>query len=273
MSRVKRRICRKCHKSKSINQFPFYSKTHRRHVCQACRLDYQKQWELDNFDSLNEYRKDYRKRFSERNIAYQREYYAENKDRLLIANRLYYQENNERIAKRDKIYVANNRKRINKHSAKRRATDPVYKMRVYIPGMVRDGLKKNGGSKRGMSFYKAIGYTPQQLMDHLMSHPEKEPWMTRENRGRYIPETWDDNDDSTKTWQIDHIIPHSFFKHTSMEDDDFFACWDLSNLRPLNAKQNILDGDRREDKRKKKVKKVVKKPGKQSKKIKKAGKK
>jgi hypothetical protein len=27
-----------------------------------------------------------------------------------------------------------------------------------------------------------------------------------------------------------------------MEDDNFKKCWALNNLRPLSAKQNILDG-------------------------------
>jgi hypothetical protein len=27
-----------------------------------------------------------------------------------------------------------------------------------------------------------------------------------------------------------------------MEDDNFKKCWALSNLRPLDAKQNLMDG-------------------------------
>lgn len=61
--------------------------------------------------------------------------------------------------------------------------------------------------------------------------------MTWESRGRYNSKTW--------TWQIDHIIPHSTFKYTSMVDENFQKCWSLKNLRPLNAKQNYLDGIRR----------------------------
>ena len=58
-------------------------------------------------------------------------------------------------------------------------------------------------------------------------------------------QNWDDNDISTWTWQLDHIIPQSKLSYTSMEDDNFKKCWDLSNLRPYSAKKNILDGDRR----------------------------
>jgi len=31
-----------------------------------------------------------------------------------------------------------------------------------------------------------------------------------------------------------------------MEDENFKKCWSLDNLRPLSAKINILDGNKRE---------------------------
>lgn len=51
-----------------------------------------------------------------------------------------------------------------------------------------------------------------------------------------------DNNKSTWTWNLDHIIPHSTFKYEDMECEEFQECWALSNLRPYSAKQNILDG-------------------------------
>jgi len=56
--------------------------------------------------------------------------------------------------------------------------------------------------------------------------------------------TWNDNDSSTWNRQIDHIIPHSKFKYSSMSDKEFQECWALSNLRPYSAKQNIIKGNR-----------------------------
>ena len=84
-------------------------------------------------------------------------------------------------------------------------------------------------------------------MNDLKNHIENqfELWMNWENHGIYNKNMWNDNDPQTWTWQIDHIIPHSTFKYTSMEDQTFKDCWDRSNLRPLSAKQNIKDGNRR----------------------------
>ena len=46
--------------------------------------------------------------------------------------------------------------------------------------------------------------------------------------------TWNDNDQSTWTWNIDHIIPQSTLPYTSMDDEIFKKCWALENLRPLS---------------------------------------
>lgn len=81
-------------------------------------------------------------------------------------------------------------------------------------------------------------------MDELIIHLENlfEPWMSWDNYGRYNAKTWNDNDETTWTWQIDHIKPHSLFNYKSMENYGFKLCWALSNLRPYSSKQNFLDG-------------------------------
>ena len=65
--------------------------------------------------------------------------------------------------------------------------------------------------------------------------------MNWNNHGLYRKNIWDDNDPLTWTWQLDHIIPHSVLPYKSMEDENFKKAWALSNLRPLSAKQNLLD--------------------------------
>ena len=72
-----------------------------------------------------------------------------------------------------------------------------------------------------------------------------EPWMNWNNYGRYDIKSWDDNNSNTWTWQVDHIIPHSTFKYSSMEDEDFKKCWDLKNLRPYSSKLNFEEGVKR----------------------------
>lgn len=69
-----------------------------------------------------------------------------------------------------------------------------------------------------------------------------DPWMNLNNYGKYDPKTWDDHDQATWTWNIDHVIPQSELPYFSMEEENFRKCWSLENLRPYSSKQNFLDG-------------------------------
>jgi len=53
--------------------------------------------------------------------------------------------------------------------------------------------------------------------------------------------SWDNID----KWHIDHIVPVSSFKFETPDDPDFKACWALTNLRPLWAKENQTKHKRR----------------------------
>lgn len=95
-------------------------------------------------------------------------------------------------------------------------------------------LKKRKLSKMGHSTFNILGYTLEDLVKHIES--QFEPWMTWENNGIYNP--------GKKTWQIDHIIPDSYFQYESIHDDGFLKSWALSNLRPLEAFENIIKNNK-----------------------------
>lgn len=119
-----------------------------------------------------------------------------------------------------------------------------YKLRRLMSNLIRSCVSKN----RNSSFLEYIGYTITDLKKHLES--QFEDWMTWDNWGIYNSKTHDIN----PTWNIDHIIPMSHFNFTRIEDPEFLECFALSNLRPLDAKINISEGDRR-DSYKRKMKK------------------
>lgn len=197
--------------------------------------------------------------------AKDKKYKDDNKAAISEKSKIRYLANRENVLKRVKAYrkdkmmndplfvekerrrsierAKKNKPRRNKWRQEKKIADPSYKLRALLSKRIWQALKENGGSKAGVSFIKIFSYS----MDDLKIYLEGlfEPWMTWNNHGNYIPKTWDDNDQSTWTWQIDHIIPHSTFHYTSMEDEEFKKCWALSNLRPLSAKQNIIDGCRR----------------------------
>lgn len=114
------------------------------------------------------------------------------------------------------------------------------KLRRAVSGAIHAYLKTNGNSIYNLSAMEHLPYTIRDLKIYLESLFE--PWMTWENYGAYDKEVWNDNDVSTHKWNIDHIIPHSTFKYTNMECQEFLDCWALSNLRPYSAKLNQWDG-------------------------------
>ena len=52
--------------------------------------------------------------------------------------------------------------------------------------------------------------------------------------------TWDNYGE----WHIDHIIPISYFDYSSYDDETFKICWDLNNLQPLWAKDNLIKSNK-----------------------------
>ena len=182
--------------------------------------------------------------------ARQKQRYEENKEVILAKNSAYWQRTKEVRHQKQREYHQSeqgkkttakwkkkNRKQIrekkNANARARRKNDPVFRLRTYFSNAIRDVLM---GRKNYDATWEHLPYTPQELKDHIENLFE--PWMTWENYGVYNPQTHATN----PTWQIDHIIPHSTFKYKSMKSKAFRACWALSNLRPLNAKQNNADG-------------------------------
>jgi hypothetical protein len=170
-------------------------------------------------------------------------YYVNNREIINNKNKQYWNENKTLLNgwqkqyyidhKRDKSkYYSHEKRRIRENN--RLKTDPNFKLRKCINRMIKRRISKNG------SIVNNINYSFQDLREHLEN--QFEPWMNWSNWGTYSKLSWNDHDTSTWTWQIDHIIPHSTFKYTSMEDQAFKDCWKLSNLRPYSAKQNQLDG-------------------------------
>lgn len=177
---------------------------------------------------------------------YQKEYLSKNKETVKVKKKEYDKDRYPLIKEnkivQSKFYAKNNRSSINANKKLRRKLDPAYRLRHYISGRIRKILKQSG-FKKNDSCIKYLDYSFRQLKEHI--EKQFELWMTWDNHGNYDPTIWNDKDQSTWTWQLDHIIPQSDLPYMSMQDDNFKKCWNLNNLRPLSAKINNLDGTSR----------------------------
>ena len=172
---------------------------------------------------------------------YQKQYYLKNKERIKAQTKKYKQDNKEIIKEKNKQYNAKNSqtiseqkkkyyrdnkprimKRILKYEKKKYKIDPIYRLNRCTSSALNRGLKFHNLSKNNEHWENLVGYTIQDLKEHL----EKlfQPGMTWDNHGE---------------WHIDHIIPQEFFEYTSTNDVEFKYCWSLNNLQPLWAKDNL----------------------------------
>jgi|ERR1700722_529132 len=181
-------------------------------------------------------RKTDRKNNPEKVRAKDRERYHKSKDKT-----------RERRIKNARTAREKNREERNKKAnairKEKRKNDPAFKLRDIVSRSVLNALKKAGSSKKGQSCMKYLPFSETDIVIHIQK--QFEPWMNWSNHGIYDYRTWDDNNSSTWTWQLDHIIPQSKLPSVSMEDENFKKCWALDNLRPYSAKLNVSEGDRR----------------------------
>lgn len=123
----------------------------------------------------------------------------------------------------------NSRKQSDLWKASKIKTNITYKLRANISGQLRRALKSRCLTKDGKSIMSILNYTADDLRKHLEGQFYKDPNMSWDNYGTY--------------WHIDHIKPQALFIFDSMEHEECKACWELSNLQPLEAKANMLKSD------------------------------
>lgn len=230
------KVCKTCKEEKPINEF-----RHRKNLkcrsgisvepyCKPCERAQQK------IRCKKRYQEKGKKEFAEMYADPQKrtEWLAKNKD-WRDKNKQYLEEYRDNRRDQDRKILREWRRNKLKNS-------PVHRLRSLVSSSVGSAIKRVGSRKKG-SIVKHLPYTITQLKQHLEA--QFEPWMTWENHGMYNKGAWDDNDPSTWTWQVDHIIPHSDLPYDSMEHPNFLKCWELTNLRPMKAKDNVEEGTRR----------------------------
>lgn len=123
--------------------------------------------------------------------------------------------------------IQKNRIRRNEYNKIKRK-DPLVKMSRNISSSMRQSIKSKNLSKNGRHWEDIIGYTIQQLKEHI--EKQFKPGMNWNNLGK-------------NGWVLDHIIPRNFFKYKSINDTEFLYCWSLFNLQPLWAIDNLSKSD------------------------------
>lgn len=223
------KICKKCQKEKDISNFCFGKNKGVVYFYKTCKT-------CDKERILKK-----TKRYKNKNRAKlaekQKEYYSLHQKEYNTYNKNYYINNKQKIKENSKKYLYNKRK-----------NDCLFRIKENIASRIGNLIHNLSTNNVNYNYKKIlINKSLPFSYDDFQKHIELlfESWMNWNNYGKYEINSWDDNDPLTWTWNIDHIIPYSKLKYSSLEDDNFKNCWALKNLRPYSSKQNILDGNRR----------------------------
>jgi len=236
--------CVKCNleKEQNLDNFSFrkdFNKWNK--LCRSCISIRNKNYYKNNLEKITKQTSDYR--ILNRVIINDKATIYNNKKEIKDRMIKWRRENRKSLRIKEKEWRLKNpekHKAISIKKAKKQRQKPSFKIRSHVSRQINFALHRQGTSKKGNSVLNFLSYTIQELKEHL--EKQFEPWMNWGNYGIYRSSKWDDDNQSTWTWQIDHIIPQSMLLYISMEDENFKKCWALENLRPLNSKQNIFDG-------------------------------
>lgn len=185
-------------------------------------------WIEKNPERKKESDNNWRKNNHERYLRKSRQWFKDHQEQAKATRKEYYETNKEKLLSNNKEWAENNREKMleycRNHKRKRRAESVSYRISDNFRGRINRILKGNVKTESCLSF---VGYTKQELMDHLESLFDEN--MTWDNYGFY-------------GWHVDHIKPISSFDIKSNSCPEFKKCWALSNLQPLWWIDNIKKG-------------------------------
>ena len=144
-------------------------------------------------------------------------------------SRKYINDNKENIKERDKKYYSTNKKKCddrNKNYIKKRILiDPIFKNKINIRSLIKNGLRKNGFSKKSRT-HEILGCSYEEFKLYIENQFEN--WMNWSNQGVYTG-------NYNETWQLDHIIPISSAKN----EEEVIKLNHYTNFQPLCSRRNL----------------------------------
>lgn len=106
-------------------------------------------------------------------------------------------------------------------------SNPKIRLRMRFSNLLYQCLINHNTSKTGGKWQEIVGYSLQELINHLES--KFQSGMNWDNYG--------------SVWHVDHKVADTLFNYTSYNDESFKKCWSLKNLQPLFVNDNLKKND------------------------------
>ncbi|TQK10236.1 hypothetical protein [Herbaspirillum sp. SJZ107] len=207
----------------------------------------QQAWRDANKGTVKEYNQAYRAagykstqhvaEWRAKNMEHAREYARAKARRVRAADpakylriaRNYYYRNHAKVLQRARDYLDRNRETINAKALERHTRFYRERPEFNLQKKIGARLRRMIQDKAGAATMVILGYSREELVAHIERQFTKGMSWAKVLAGEI---------------HIDHIIPVSHFQCRSIHDPGFKACWALSNLRPLWAKDNLSKQDK-----------------------------
>jgi hypothetical protein len=189
------------------------------YVCSKC---YNIKWKKDNKNYIKQYNRDWK----EQNEEYHKNWYKDHKTQKNLYNKQWRISQAEHIKEYTKQYRIKNKDNLNNKIKNRTQNDINFKLKCNLRNRLYQAIKNN--TKAG-SAVRDLGCSISDFKKYIES--KFKPGMTWEN--------WGNGKDK---WNLDHIVPLSWFDLTNI-DQFIVACrWD--NYQPLWWMDNIKKGNK-----------------------------
>ena len=159
----------------------------------------------------------------EQRKEYNKKWYQEHKEEKKQYNKQWRQDHREQTKQYNQEHREQTKQYNKQWSKNRYQIDIMYRLNRIIRSAIKQSLKKNSLSKNHRPWETLVGFTIQELKLHLEKQFDSN--MNWNNHGTY--------------WHLDHIIPLSSLKFSSVNDENFKFLWCLTNLQPLFGPENI----------------------------------
>lgn len=191
------------------------------------RLAKARQYRRDNKEKIRERRLIWLENNKEHTAEYFRKRSVANSEANKIRMKEWRRLNMDHKREQNKLWAETNPEKAKDSSNKckrRRRQIPAIRLSEAISSGINKSLN---GNKNHIHWEFAVGYTRDDLINHL--ERQFKDGMSWDNYGE---------------WHVDHVVPQDRFHYSSIDDEQFKACWAMSNLQPLWALDNIRKGNR-----------------------------
>ena len=261
---VSKKICTKCRLELDLYKFGKSKQNKIGYLarCIDCTNEYKEIWYLKNKETVDQYRKDYRKEHIEKNRKRSLEHYKNNREYYLLNTARYNKNNKEKILQKHKDYYKNNKEEISRKSKLKYAENPEkYKQKRKLDYLKNKEIilkkQKEYRIKNREKINKKVNLRKKtdplfklkySCRNRTLTFLKKKNLNKRYKFSEYIGCTvfelklhleqkfvdgmcWENHG---KVWEIDHIIPLASAK----TEEEVYRLLHYTNLQPLFCLDN-----------------------------------